>query len=312
MKLAGEGAGGREAGLEGLWGAMRVAEVLRLALEALSVPTVAGAALRLGARELRGEDTLAEAGVGAGAGGAEELWVAVGVAGGMPTVEGGGVFGALDALQAQVSGLVSVLDLAPQGTRQSGRREIGAIGQERAAAAPVFPMTAEVVLFIAAILQSRLLCQSRRSLDPAGSYRQGGQHQAVEELRARVRGAEARADEERRRLAEAEARLEAEVKRLQSGSSAQAMTPYTHMYAWCLYARLGERSRLFWGRGHVSWLCRKGWETPRASWCWRMTCECACASWRRIFEPWTTRWGQLSTLRGACQCCERRQRRKTR
>ena len=58
-----------------------MAEVQRLAAEALGVPAGAKAALRLGTRELRGEETLAEAGVGAG--GAEELWLAVGVAGGV-------------------------------------------------------------------------------------------------------------------------------------------------------------------------------------------------------------------------------------
>ncbi len=126
----GEGAGGREVRLEGLASATRVAEVLQLAAEALCVPAAAGAGLRLGARELRGEDTLAEAGIGAGC--VEELWMAVGVAGGMPTVEEGEVFGALDALQVQAS--VSVLDLGMQ--------------QERVAADPVYPVTAEVMLLI--------------------------------------------------------------------------------------------------------------------------------------------------------------------
>ncbi len=135
VRLAGKTAGEREARLERLAGAT-VADFLRLAAEALGVPAAAGAALRLGARELRGEDTLAEAGVGAGC--VEELRVVVGLSGGMPTVEGaqrGGVLGALDALQAQVSGLVSVLDLAVQ--------------QERAPAAPVFHVTTEVMLLTA-------------------------------------------------------------------------------------------------------------------------------------------------------------------
>ncbi len=131
VRLAGKTAGEREARLEMLAGAT-VAEFLRLAAEALGVPAAAGAALRLGARVLRGEDTLAEAGVCAGC--VEELRVVVGLSGGMPTVEGG-VLGALDALQVQVSGLASVLDLAVQ--------------QERAPAAPVFPVTKEVMLLTA-------------------------------------------------------------------------------------------------------------------------------------------------------------------
>jgi hypothetical protein len=64
----------------------------------------------------------------------------------------------------------------------------------------------------------------------------------VEELRARMLEAEARADDERRRHAEAEAekkRLQAEVERLRSGSNAQAMMPCTYWYmcAWaCMEA----------------------------------------------------------------------------
>ncbi len=132
MRLAGEGAGGRESRLEGLGGATRVVEVLRLSAEALGVPAAAGAGLCSGARELRGEDTLLEAGVGAG--GAEELWVRVPVAGGMPTMERDGLLGERDALQAQVSDFISELELAAQ--------------QERAAAAQVHPVTAEVMLLI--------------------------------------------------------------------------------------------------------------------------------------------------------------------
>ena len=60
--------GRREARLEGLAGATRVAEALRLAAEALGVPGEAAAVLRLDseARLLRGEETLAEAGLEAG------------------------------------------------------------------------------------------------------------------------------------------------------------------------------------------------------------------------------------------------------
>jgi hypothetical protein len=89
-----------------------VAEVQRLAAEALGVPAGAKAALRLGTRELRGEETLAEAGVGAG--GAEELWLAVGVAGGMmamAVVEAGGVSEAPEA-RPLVAGLFSGEDSA--------------------------------------------------------------------------------------------------------------------------------------------------------------------------------------------------------
>ena len=64
-----------------LAGATRMAEVLRLAAEALGVPAAVGAALRLDSRELRGEDTLAQADVPRG-GGEVEVWV--GQAGGMP------------------------------------------------------------------------------------------------------------------------------------------------------------------------------------------------------------------------------------
>jgi hypothetical protein len=126
-------AGGRAAGLEVVGGAMRVAEVLLLAAEALGVPAAVAAGLRLDARELRGEDTLVEAGVGAS--GAEELWVRVLVAGGMPTEEENGLVGALDELHLQVSDFVLVLDLTVQ--------------QERAASSLVHPVTAEVMLLIA-------------------------------------------------------------------------------------------------------------------------------------------------------------------
>ena len=132
MRLAGAGAYGLEARLEGLQGATRVEEVLHLAVEALGLAGSGKTGLRVGARELRGEETLAEVGVGAG--GAEELWVGVGLEGGMPT--GGGVLGALDALQAQMSGFVSVLDLAEQQVRAPKDT------------APDFLMTGEVTLML--------------------------------------------------------------------------------------------------------------------------------------------------------------------
>ena len=125
VRLAGEGAGGRVARLEGLCGSTRVGEVVRLAGEALGVATSGATGVRLrlrvDTRELREEETLAEAGVGAG--GAEEVWVVVGVPGGMRP----GVDGALDALQAQVSGFVSVVQLTDLGEQQEDRSE-----QERA------------------------------------------------------------------------------------------------------------------------------------------------------------------------------------
>jgi hypothetical protein len=137
VRLLVEGARGREAQLERLAGDTRVAEALLLAAEALGVPAGVDARLRSDARELRGEDTLGEAGMEAG--GAVELWV--GEAGGMmPTVGAGEVLGALDDLQGQVSGFVSVLDLAA--TAQQGQAD----------ALPVFPVIAEVMLLIASRL----------------------------------------------------------------------------------------------------------------------------------------------------------------
>ncbi len=78
--LAGKAGVAREVGLEGLRGAMRGEEVLRLANAAIGVRTGGGVGLRCGSRLLRGEATLAEAGVGVG--GVAEVWV--GEAGGMP------------------------------------------------------------------------------------------------------------------------------------------------------------------------------------------------------------------------------------
>ena len=85
-RLEGLRAGGREAWVEGLAGAMRVAEVLPLAAAALGVPAAAEAALRVDARVLRGDETLAEAGVPR-EGGVIEVWVTVGEGGGglLPT-----------------------------------------------------------------------------------------------------------------------------------------------------------------------------------------------------------------------------------
>ncbi len=123
VRLAGEGAGGRKALLEGLAGATLTAEALRLAVEALSVQAGAGAVLRLDTRMLRGEETLSEAGLGE----RDEVEVWVG--------EGGGMLGALDALQRQTSGFVSVLDLAGQ--------------QGQAAVSPVYPVTTPVRILIA-------------------------------------------------------------------------------------------------------------------------------------------------------------------
>jgi hypothetical protein len=80
VRLAGDGCVAREVGLEGLWGATRVEEVLRLANAALGVRACGGLGLRCGSRLLRGEATLAEAWVGVG--GVGEVWV--GEAGGMP------------------------------------------------------------------------------------------------------------------------------------------------------------------------------------------------------------------------------------
>ena len=86
-RLAGDSEGpAREVVVEGLTGAMRVAELLARAAAVLAVPaTVDTRVLMADSRLLRGEDTLAEAGVGAG--GAVE--VCLGEGGGMP----GGCFG---------------------------------------------------------------------------------------------------------------------------------------------------------------------------------------------------------------------------
>jgi hypothetical protein len=68
----------------------------------LGVAGDSGLALRVDSRVLRTGDTLAEAGVGEGR--VVEVWVG----------EGGGMLGALDVLQEQMSGFVSVLELAAQ------------------------------------------------------------------------------------------------------------------------------------------------------------------------------------------------------
>ena len=81
-----------------------MAEVMRLAAEALGVPASDKAALRLDARVLRGELMLSE--TGAPREGIEvEVWV--GEAGGVLEEQ-------LDALHEQVSGYVSVLEQAAQ------------------------------------------------------------------------------------------------------------------------------------------------------------------------------------------------------
>jgi hypothetical protein len=132
--LAGKGAGGREAWLERLAGATRVAEVLLLAATALGVQAAAEVALRLDTRVLRLEDTLAEAGVVAG--GQVDLWVAV--------REAGGMLGAMDALQGQILGFVSVLDL---------------VVQQEQATFSVNPLTSKVMLLTAGNTTS-LVCAS--------------------------------------------------------------------------------------------------------------------------------------------------------
>jgi hypothetical protein len=104
VRLAGKGAGGREARLEELAGATRVAEVLLLAAEVLGVPAAAGAALQLDARKLRFADSLAEAGLPREGG---EVEVAMGLAGGMPAscFGFGGQQQTVDELRARVKEL---------------------------------------------------------------------------------------------------------------------------------------------------------------------------------------------------------------
>ncbi len=97
---------GAEAWLEGFAGDMRVAEVLVRAAAALEVADGAEAALRAGSRELRGDDTLAEAGLPR-EGGVVEVWA--GLEGGMPSCFG---FGGqqqqtIDELRARLSEAVS-------------------------------------------------------------------------------------------------------------------------------------------------------------------------------------------------------------
>jgi hypothetical protein len=75
-------AGAGEVVLERLWGATRLEEVLRQGAAALGVRWQAEAAVRFEGRVPRGEETLAEAGVGAGD--VVEVWVRE--AGGMPGV----------------------------------------------------------------------------------------------------------------------------------------------------------------------------------------------------------------------------------
>ncbi len=81
-RLAGDSEGpAREVVVEGLAGSMRVAELLARAAAVLAVPaTVATRMLMADSRLLRGEDTLAEAGVREG--GTVEVWLGEG--GGMP------------------------------------------------------------------------------------------------------------------------------------------------------------------------------------------------------------------------------------
>jgi hypothetical protein len=125
VSLASKGAGGQKARLQGLTGAMRVEEVLRLSAAALGVPAGADAALRSDSRVLRGDETLAEAGAG-------ELSVAVGVAGGMPgfahrllAVQGWHDWQEAELLEGRTSKVKAFIDLSPLiGLTRGGQQKV--------------------------------------------------------------------------------------------------------------------------------------------------------------------------------------------
>jgi hypothetical protein len=186
VRLAGKGAG-REVAVEGLRGATLVAELLARAAVALGAPSGAGVAVRCGQRRLRAEQTLAEAGVPAGA----VVDVCVGECGGMPmesVVAEGAVgageeeeelAGALGALLGQVArdvsgmeGAVQRLEAVQDGTDDDLQRQV------REA-------------------EAQLEAEGRRRAE-----------------------AEARWRSDQRALAEAEARLRAAVERLRSRGAA--------------------------------------------------------------------------------------------
>ncbi len=233
VRLAVKGASGPEARLEGLAGDTRVAEILLLAAKALGVPTAVETALRLDARVLRGQDTLAEAGVVAGAG---QVWVAVGEAGGMPS----GCFGfggqqqAVDELRARVREAEARAD-------EEKRRHAEAEAQLQvevqrlrtaAAASEQTQQTVDALLVRVRDAEGRAEVEARRHAEAEARWKEERNKTSEEEahLKAEAVRLEASRSEphvglagqleaERRRHTEAEARLQAEVERLSTLSS---------------------------------------------------------------------------------------------
>jgi hypothetical protein len=171
--------GVREAVLEGLAGSTRVAELLARTCIALGVLEGAEAALRVDSRLLKGEDTLAESGM------AERgvVDVCVGEGAGMPG-------GADDQLEP------------PGGLRALERQ----LDQDVA--------EIEAVMVGHGLLERT---DGGESMYPLGSNQEV--QSIIDELRVRVREAEARLVAEDRRQTEVETLLQAEVERLRTSSA---------------------------------------------------------------------------------------------
>jgi hypothetical protein len=115
MTVARERSGGRRVVLEGLEGATRVVEVLLLA----GVQTGAESLVLYESRLVRGEATLAEAGLAAAGGGAVEMFERK--LGGMPGADSDSIFAMADSIFATAQ---------PDGAAGSGEQEelAGAVG----------------------------------------------------------------------------------------------------------------------------------------------------------------------------------------
>ena len=268
-------AGGWEARLEGLAGGTRVAEALRLAAEALGVAPGVEAALRLDTRELRGEETLAEAGVGAGC--EVELWVAVGEAGGMP----GGCFGLGGQRQLAVEELRASLREAEARVEAEARKRTEAEARVEAEARKRTEAEAQWKE------DKRKLAETESLLKVEMSKSEASRSQpqpAVEELRARLREAEARVEAEARKRTEAEARVEAEAQRRSEGhrgggASLSSTTVRGEVGFPSLFAVLWtalDCGSCGAGTRFLLTLCVVAVGRP--------------PSWRKSFGPWMLRW----------------------
>ncbi len=227
VRLVGDGVGGREARLEGLGGGTRVAEVLRLAAASLGVPAGAELAVRsAGARLLRGEETLAEAGVPR-EGGVVEVLVWVGEGGGGLWRLPGWMVGRRRAAVVESTGGPGNLVFGP-GFRlraslcfpdhdpapADGASVFAPPPPEEGLAGAVVGLLGQLEGDVAGIegAVARLNATPPPLATPDDLHPQGG----PEALIGRQAEAEARWAEERRALAEADADLRAEVERLRT------------------------------------------------------------------------------------------------